>query len=57
MPPERAFGRMKEFTTYYAKNFFFGHELYKCIQKARKVAEVREAALRFLESKPRLIAG
>jgi tRNA-dihydrouridine synthase B len=56
-PPERAFGRMKEFTTYFSKNFFFGHELYKGIQKARTVSEVREAALYFLESKPQLASA
>ena len=57
LPPERAFGRMKEFTVYYAKNFFFGHELFKGIQKARNVCEVREAALRFLEAAPRLMSS
>ena len=57
LPPERAFGRMKEFTAYFAKNFFFGHELYKCIQKARSVSEVRVAALGFLESAPKLMGG
>jgi tRNA-dihydrouridine synthase B len=53
-PPERAFGRMKEFTAYFSGNFFFGHELFKGIQKARNVFEVRDAAMRFLESNPRL---
>ena len=57
LPAERAFGRMKEFTAYYAKNFFFGHELYKGIQKAKQVSEVRDAALRFLESAPKLMGG
>jgi tRNA-dihydrouridine synthase B len=54
LPPERAFGRMKEFTAHFSGNFFFGHELQKRIQKARNVFEVREAAMRFLESNPRL---
>jgi tRNA-dihydrouridine synthase B len=54
LPPERALGRLKEFTTYYSKNFFFGHELYKASQKARNVFEIREAAMRFLESHPKL---
>ncbi len=54
LPPERAYGRMKEFTSYFAQNFFFGHELFKSIQKARTVEGVREAALRFLQSKPEL---
>lgn len=54
LPPERALGRMKEFTVYYSRNFFFGHELFKGCQKARRVEEVREAAMRFLESDPQL---
>jgi tRNA-dihydrouridine synthase len=54
MPPERAFGRIKEFTFYFAKNFFFGHEMFKGIQKASNPTEVREAAARFLEAGPRL---
>jgi len=53
-PPERALGRLKEFTTYFAKNFFFGHELHKACQKARNIIEIREAAMRFLESGPQL---
>ena len=54
MPPERAFGRMMEFTFYFAKNFFFGHEMYKGVQRAQTVAEIREGALRFLATSPRL---
>jgi tRNA-dihydrouridine synthase B len=54
MPPERAIGRMKEFTTHYANNFFFGHELFKGAQKARTVYEVRDASMKFLESNPRV---
>jgi len=54
LPPERAFGRLKEFTFYFAKNFFFGHEMFRGIQKARTPEEVRAAALGFLEAAPRL---
>jgi tRNA-dihydrouridine synthase len=54
MPPERAFGRLKEFTFYFAKNFFFGHEMFKGIQKAHTPGEIREAAARFLEAGPQL---
>jgi tRNA-dihydrouridine synthase B len=56
LPPERALGRMKEFTAYYANNFFFGHELFRRCQSARNVLEIREAAMRFLESSPELSA-
>ncbi|HSW40546.1 MAG TPA: tRNA-dihydrouridine synthase family protein [Acidobacteriota bacterium] len=52
MPPERAIGRLKEFTSYFAQNFFFGHQLYRTCLKARGVAEIRNAALLFLNSNP-----
>jgi tRNA-dihydrouridine synthase B len=54
LTPEKAFGRLKEFTFYFAKNFFFGHEMFKGIQKAKNAGEVRTAALAFLEASPRL---
>lgn len=57
LPPERAFPRLKEFTFYFSKSFFFGHELFKGIQKAVTVEELHEAAMKFLEAKPRLCAG
>jgi tRNA-dihydrouridine synthase len=54
MAPERAFGRLMDFSYYFAKNFLFGHEMYKSLQKASRVEEIRGAALRFLESRPTL---
>ncbi|MDM7998099.1 MAG: tRNA-dihydrouridine synthase family protein [Acidobacteriota bacterium] len=54
LPPERAIGRLKEFTTYYAHNFFFGHELFRGCLKARSVEEVRDAAVRFFDTAPEL---
>ena len=57
MAPERAFGRLMDFTYYFAKNFMFGHVLYTSIQKAGTPAEIREAALRFLEANPSLNPG
>jgi tRNA-dihydrouridine synthase len=54
MPPERAIGRLKEFTFYYSNNFFFGHELHKRCLSARNVSGIRDAAMEFLESNPRL---
>jgi tRNA-dihydrouridine synthase len=56
-PPEKAIGRIKEFTTYYAKNFFFGHDLYKAVQGAPNLQEVYDRALRFLEASPQLSAN
>ena len=49
-PPEKAIGRMKEFTAYFAQNFFFGHELFRESRRARNLQELRAAALRFLEA-------
>ena len=57
MPPERAFGRLMEFSFYFSKNFFFGHEMYKGIQRARTVEEIQEGAHRFLDTQPRLNPG
>ena len=54
LPPERAIGRLKEFTTYFSTNFFFGHELFRMCQGARNINEVREAAMRFFETNPKL---
>ena len=54
MPPERAFGRLMEFSFYFSKNFFFGHEMYKGIQRARTVEEIRDGAHRFLDTQPQL---
>jgi tRNA-dihydrouridine synthase len=54
MPPEKAFGRLKEFTHYYAGNFVFGHLLRKAIQKAKTPPEIRDAALGYLSGKPEL---
>jgi len=53
-PPEKAIGRMKEFTAYFAQNFFFGHELFRESRRARNIEDLRDAALSFLESGPRL---
>jgi tRNA-dihydrouridine synthase len=54
MPPERAFGRLMEFSFYFSKNFFFGHEMFKGIQRTRTAEDLREAALRFLSAAPQL---
>lgn len=48
-PPERAFGRLREFTAYFAQNFFWGHLLNKGIQKARTPESIWEAAMAFLD--------
>ena len=54
-PPEKALGRIKEFTSYFAQNFFFGHELFRVSRRARNIEELRSAALRFFEADVKLV--
>ena len=53
-PPERAIGRIKEFTAYYSDNFLFGHELFRCVQPAPDLNTLRERAHAFLKVGPQL---
>ncbi len=53
-PAERAFGRIKEFTAYFARNFFFGHELYRVVQGAQSLDLIYTAAMDFLNDAPRI---
>ena len=53
-PPEKAIGRLKEFSTYYARNFFFGHELYSAVQGAKSLEETYNAAMAFLNNNPKV---
>ncbi len=55
-PPEKAIGRLKEFAAYYARNFFFGHELYRRVQGASSISELHAAAMKFLQSEPKTVA-
>ncbi|MDR1727914.1 MAG: tRNA-dihydrouridine synthase [Acidobacteriota bacterium] len=48
-PPEKAIGRMKEFTAYFSQNFFFGHELFRASRGARDLEGLRSAAMRFFD--------
>jgi tRNA-dihydrouridine synthase len=57
LPPERAFGRLKEFTRHYAGNFTFGHSLEKAVQGAKSLEDVRTAALGFLANGPEIRRG
>ena len=54
-PPERAIGKIKEFTTYYSKNFFFGHELFRRVQSANNLETIQERARRFFETDPKVM--
>lgn len=53
-PKERALGRLKEFTTYYAQNFTFGHLLRSAVQSSTDVEMAKARALAFLERRPQL---
>ncbi len=51
-PVEKALGRIKEFSKYFAQNFLFGHEFYRGVQAASSLNAVYANALRFLEATP-----
>jgi tRNA-dihydrouridine synthase len=48
--PERRLGRLKQFTTYFARNYAFGHHLATKVQATNSVEEAREWANRFFET-------
>jgi len=45
--PERRLGRLKQFTTYLARNYAFGHHLAAKVQASNSVEEAQERASRF----------
>jgi tRNA-dihydrouridine synthase len=53
-PPERALGRIKEFTVYFADNFFFGHELFRRINSATDCTMLQKRVHEFLDTDPRI---
>jgi tRNA-dihydrouridine synthase B len=55
-PPEKAIGRLKEFTKYYSCNFFFGHLLKSMSQGAPSLDALYEKAMGFLSARPRVVA-
>ena len=54
--PEKALGRLKEFNAYYARNFFFGHELFAAVQSSASCEAALERARKFFE-KPQKISA
>jgi tRNA-dihydrouridine synthase B len=54
-PPERAIGRLKEFSKYYSCNFFFGHQFQTMTQNSRSLLEMHEKAMGFLDAKPKTV--
>jgi hypothetical protein len=49
---EKAIGRIKEFTKYFAQNFQFGHELASRVQSATSLETLHERAMAFFSSHP-----
>jgi len=45
--PERRLGRLKQFTTYLARNYAFGHHLATKVQASNSVEDAQERASRF----------
>jgi tRNA-dihydrouridine synthase len=54
--PDAAIKRLKIFTPYFARNFFFGHSLFTGVQNAPDFATARACAQAFFEQSPRLTA-
>jgi tRNA-dihydrouridine synthase len=50
--PEKAIGRVKEFSSYFAQNFVYGHQFFKAIQGSPDLAAIRTRALAFLSGAP-----
>jgi tRNA-dihydrouridine synthase len=53
-PPEKAIGRIKIFTEYYARNFRFGHSFHVATQNAPTLEAARERADAFFSGAPAL---
>lgn len=50
--PEKAIGRIKEFTEYFSRNFIYGHELFRKVQSAPDLAMLKKRAIDFLSASP-----
>jgi tRNA-dihydrouridine synthase B len=53
--PERRLGRIKDFTVFYARNFAFGHELYRTVQSSTTPEQTAERAQAFFATSPQLV--
>lgn len=54
-PPQKAIGRLKEFTKYYACNFSFGHQLRSAVQNAQSLEVLYDEAMKFLKANPKVV--
>lgn len=52
--PEKAIGRIKQFSSYFARNFVYGHRFFKEIQGAHDLATIKTRATAFLSGKPEI---
>jgi tRNA-dihydrouridine synthase B len=50
--PEKAIGRIKEFTAYFSRNFIYGHELFRKVQSAPDLETLKKRAVEFLSASP-----
>jgi tRNA-dihydrouridine synthase B len=50
--PEKAIGRIKEFAAYFARNFIYGHELFRKVQSAPDLTAIKTRAAEFLSASP-----
>jgi tRNA-dihydrouridine synthase len=53
--PEKAIGRLKEFSKYYSRNFFFGHQLKTMTQCAASCEMINDVAMTFLTKNPQVV--
>jgi tRNA-dihydrouridine synthase B len=53
-PPEKAIGRVKEFSAYYARNFKFSHDFYRLVQGAPDLITLKSKAVAFLSANPEI---
>lgn len=53
--PEKAIGRLKEFSKYYSRNFFFGHQLKTMTQCAISCEMIHDVVMAFLIKNPQTV--
>lgn len=54
--PERAIGRLREFTEFFSRNYAFGNTLYSAVRTATTIEQARERAQAFFDNAPTLCA-
>ncbi|MBD3244129.1 MAG: hypothetical protein GF331_26290, partial [Chitinivibrionales bacterium] len=53
--PHKSLGRIKELTAYFARNFMFGHDLFRATRSADSLEQVYERACAFLARRPQTV--